>query len=226
VSIATANVLKGFAPVIRLAGSDRYATAASVATTIFHTVLGLASIPVVYVASGANFPDALTAGPAASAFGGALLLVPPSGALPTSVKNALATLKPTKIVIVGSTASVSDGIKTQVAAARPTATVSRAFGIDRYGTAAAIAATLGTHVPAVYIALGTNFPDAMAGSAAAGFTGGAILLVQATTVPNATAVALSALAPDDMFILGSTGGISDIVVNAISPYISPAIPGP
>ncbi|HXX60981.1 MAG TPA: S8 family serine peptidase [Candidatus Sulfotelmatobacter sp.] len=229
VSAATATALGLIAPVQRLAGADRYATAAKVATTIFGpTVLDDAPLPVVYVASGANFPDALAAGPAASHFGGALLLAPATGALPTSVKDALATLAPATIVIVGGPSSISAGMASQIQAAAGLADdkVSRVAGADRYATAAALAASFGSGTPTAYVALGTSFPDAMAGSAAAGFTGGPILLLQTDTVPAATSTELAALAPDDLYVLGSIGVISDTVVNAISPFIAPDVPEP
>jgi putative cell wall-binding protein len=225
-SAATLTALGVIAPVTSLSGADRYATAATVATTIFDTVLDATPLPVVYIASGENFPDGLAAGPAASHFGGALLLVPSTGTLPTSVKNALNTLKPVKIVVVGGTASVSDAMKAQLAAARPTAIISRVSGADRYATAAALAASFGSGTPTAYVALGTNFPDAMAGSAAAGFTGGPILLVQTDMVPASTSAELADLAPDDLFVLGGTSVITDTVVNAISPFIAPDLPTP
>ena len=228
VSAATATALGVIAPVTRLAGADRYATAATVATTIFDTVLDDTPLPVVYVASGANFPDALAAGPAASHFGGALLLAPSTGTLPTSVKNALGTLKPATIVIVGGTGSISASMASQIQTAAGLASnkVSRVAGSDRYATAADLAASFGTGTPTAYVALGTNFPDAMAGSAAAGFTGGPILLVQTNSVPAATSTELAALAPDDLFVLGGTGVITDTVVNSISPFIAPDVPEP
>jgi len=227
-SAATLTALGAIAPVTPIAGADRYATAAKVATTIFDTVLDDTPLPVVYVASGANFPDALAAGPAASHFHGALLLAPATGTLPTSVKNALSTLAPAAIVIVGGTGSISAGMASQIqtAAGLPSNKVSRVAGSDRYATAADLAASFGTGTPTAYVALGTNFPDAMAGSAAAGFTGGPILLVQADAVPAATSSELADLAPDELFVLGGTGVISDTVVNAISPFIAPDVPAP
>ncbi|MBA3740282.1 MAG: cell wall-binding repeat-containing protein, partial [Chloroflexi bacterium] len=55
--------------VTRIAGADRYATAAAVSAAYFP-----AGVPVAYVATGATFPDALTAGAAAAALGGPVLL--------------------------------------------------------------------------------------------------------------------------------------------------------
>jgi len=34
------------------------------------------------------------------------------------------------------------------------------------------------------------------------------------------------MAPDELFVLGGTGVISDSVVNAISPFIAPDVPEP
>jgi putative cell wall-binding protein/sugar lactone lactonase YvrE/predicted esterase len=56
----------------RIRGSDRYATAAAVAD---RTLDDLATTEQVWVVTGRDWPDALTAGPAAAASGGVLLLV-------------------------------------------------------------------------------------------------------------------------------------------------------
>ncbi len=59
-------------PVVRLAGADRYATSAAVASAAREA--GLES-PRLWIATGADFPDALAAGPAAARQGAPLLLV-------------------------------------------------------------------------------------------------------------------------------------------------------
>ena len=59
----------------------------------------------------------------------------------------------------------------------------RLAGADRYATAAAISkATFAPGVGLVYVATGANFPDALAGAAAAGKTGSPVLLVGATSI--------------------------------------------
>ena len=198
------------------------------ATTIFDTVLDDTPLPVVYVASGANFPDALAAGPAASHFGGALLLAPATGTLPTSVKNALATLQPATIVIVGGTGSISASMASQIQTAAGLASnkVSRVAGSDRYATAADLAASFGTGTPTAYVALGTNFPDAMAGSAAAGFTGGPILLVQTDSCRPRPAPSWPPW--PRMTSSCSVARVSSRIPSstAISPFIAPDVPEP
>ena len=90
--------------VSRVAGADRYATAVAISTVAFPV-----SAPVVYIASGVAFPDALSAGPAASRQGGPLLLTNPD-VLPPSVRQEVQRLSPTKIVIVGGLAAVSAAV--------------------------------------------------------------------------------------------------------------------
>ncbi|MGZ6343915.1 MAG: cell wall-binding repeat-containing protein [Candidatus Limnocylindrales bacterium] len=211
----------GLGSVQRIAGSDRYATAAQISAFAFPTPF-TAGNGTVFVATGANFPDALAAGPAAAHKGGPLLLVPGTGALPSSVTAELTRLKPNKIIVVGSSSVISSAEMTALDAFDTGGGVSRLFGPDRYGTAAAISqAIFDPGVPAAYIATGLNFPDALAGSAAAGFVGGPILLVQTNEVPIATANELQRLEPDQIYVLGSSSVVTDQVANGIGPFIAP-----
>jgi hypothetical protein len=90
---------------VRQSGADRYATAAAVSKGAFGT-----NVPVVYIATGANFPDALGAGPAAAKLGGPILLVR-RDAIPAATATELTRLKPAKIVVVGGAGVVSDAVK-------------------------------------------------------------------------------------------------------------------
>ena len=95
------------ATVTRLAGADRYATAAAISG-----LLG-PGVPVVYLASGAAFPDGLSGGAAAGQLGGPLLLTLGNG-LPSSTAKELARLKPRRVVILGGAAVVSNTVVAQV----------------------------------------------------------------------------------------------------------------
>lgn len=76
--------VEGLVPEVqRVAGGDRYETAAAVART---SIAVGASPSAIYFATGANFPDALAAGPAAAARGAVLLLVPPDQVPPSLVQ--------------------------------------------------------------------------------------------------------------------------------------------
>ena len=93
--------------------------------------------PVVYVATGENFPDALGAGPAAAIVKGPILLVS-QNSIPGETAAELTRLSPDKIVIVGGTAVVSPSVESALAAYA--GTVERIAGANRYDTAAKLSA--------------------------------------------------------------------------------------
>lgn len=152
----------------RLGGSDRFDTAVRISRWSFP-----ATAPVVYVASGRNYPDALAAGAAAVAQGGPLLLVD-TGYVPDVTLAELRRLSPASIVLVGGTVAVSSQVESALAAV---AKVVRVAGTDRYDTARRIADhAFGTSATA-YISTGMDFPDALSASAAAGAKRVPVLLV-------------------------------------------------
>lgn len=97
------------APVRRVSGDDRYATAAAL------TGAGGAEAGTTYVASGRGFPDALAAAPAAALADGPILLVE-ADRIPAATRTALEQLAPESIVIVGGEAAVSRTVEAQLAA--------------------------------------------------------------------------------------------------------------
>lgn len=172
---------------LRLAGEDRYGTAAAVAMATFPS-----GVDVVYLATGLGFADALSAGAAAAAVEGAVLLSPPDR-LPPEIAEAIRTLGPSEVVLVGGTVALSAGIEAEVSGLG-VATIRRISGSNRYTTSAAVSAdTFGLGVSSVLLATGANFPDALAGAAAAGELGVPLLLTEPTTTPPAVLSELSRL---------------------------------
>ena len=88
--------------------------------------------PVVYVATGENFPDALGAASAAAVQDGPVLLVQ-RDSIPAVTKAELTRLAPDKIVVAGGLAVVSAAVFDQLKAYAPS--VVRAAGLNRYSTA-------------------------------------------------------------------------------------------
>jgi hypothetical protein len=115
----------------RLAGTDRFATAAAVSASAYPS-----GVPVVYIATGTNFPDALAAGPAARTEGGPLLLVTRTD-VPGATATELQRLKPGRIVVVGGTGVISDTVISKLRS-YTAGTVTRRAGADRFATAASI----------------------------------------------------------------------------------------
>ena len=212
-AVATPPTTLPTGDVDRLAGADRYATAAAVSAASYSP-----GVPVAYVATGANFPDALAAGAAAVRRGGPVLLVT-SWNIPGPTATELARLDPAEIVVVGGSTIVSQVVVNQLSAYATTGTVRRLAGANRYATAAAISRdAFPQDVPVAYVATGTNFPDALAGVAAAGSGGGPVLLTQPNELPWETAAELSRLRPDRIVVLGGTSVISGAVANALNAY--------
>jgi len=195
--------------VTRLAGADRYATAAAISRATY-----AAGVAVAYIATGTTFPDALAGAAAAGKHKAPLLLTRPAG-LPSSTATELARLRPGRIVVLGSAGAVSE---TVVSALRghTAGDVTRLAGADRYATAAAISrATYAAGVGVAYIATGTTFPDALAGAAAAGKQGAPLLLTTPGGLPSSTATELARLRPGRIVVLGSAGAVSETVVSAL-----------
>ena len=191
--------------VSRIAGTDRYDLAAKLA---LETAPGGARI--VYVASGANYPDALSAGPAAVHRGAPLLLTQPT-ALPAPARAALATLAPSTVVVVGGPLSVTDAVVTEISATVPRAMVTRVYGADRYeGSRAVIRDAFSGWVPAAFVATGRAFPDALSAGAAAGSAEMPVLLVDGALpgVDIPTESFLGSLRTTTAVLVGGTSSIS------------------
>jgi putative cell wall-binding protein len=191
-------------------GVDRYETAVELSFAFFPTP----PVPVVYVASGENFPDALAAGAAAADDGGPVLLTR-RDSLPQVTKDELFRLKPGKIVLVGGPGAVSDAVKDALQA-YVVAPVSRVQGQTRFDTSAAVSlSTFSPGVPVAYVASGEKFPDALSGSAAAGTLGGPVLLVAQGAIPSTVGQELDRLNPGEIVILGGIESVGIEVQGAL-----------
>lgn len=201
-------------PIIeRLAGRDRYGTAAAVSAANFAPGTAVA-----YVAIGSNFPDALAAGAAAARHDGPVLLVS-STTIPSVTANELARLRPGLIKVIGGTSVVSNGVADGLRQYATSGTVQRVAGANRYATAARVSAdAFAAGVPVAYIATGERFPDALSGNAAAGADGGPMLLVSGTYIPSETAAELTRLRPGRIVVLGGTSAVSSAVSTGLSRY--------
>lgn len=200
------------ARVERQYGTNRYETAAAASEDAFAP-----GVPVVYVATGANFPDALAAGAAAGAQGGAVVLVD-RHVVPALATTELERLNPNRIVIVGGTGVISDYVASLVGRFHTGGGATRVAGADRYATAAAISNAFTPGVPAVYVASGQNWPDALAAVPHAARAGAPILLTLPSQLPDATRTALARLQPNRIIVLGGTGAISAGVASALDGY--------
>ena len=153
-----------------------------------------------------------------------MLLVGPTGAINAATAAELTRLKPQKIVVLGGTGAVSDAVLNALKSYATGGNVVRYAGASRFATAADISAhTFGTGVDVAYVANAYNFPDALAGAAAAGTVAGPVLLVGPTGAINAaTAAELTRLKPQKIVVLGGTGVVSEAVKTALASYAAGA----
>lgn len=173
---------------VRVAGADRYTTAAYAVAHAGNENSGRGLL-----ATGEDFADALTAGPLAYRLLMPLFITPRS-ILHDETARALRSAGIRQLVIVGGTAAVSEDVRRAVEAIcwapGDCITTTRLGGRDRAETATLLAdylkARLGTPVH-VNLARGDVFADAVAGGPHGGVEGAPTLLAtDPTTLPTAT----------------------------------------
>lgn len=208
------------ADTFRIAGANRYATSVAGSKALYtDEILAAHPLDVVFVASGTNYPDALAATTFVVPFG-PLLLVPPTGTVPSLVMNELRRLDPANIVLIGGENAVSEEIVTQLSTI---ATPGYVAGQDRYETAAIVAEIAdegfesqdggtASGIGTMFVVNGTTFADALPAGAATGPLRGAIVLTKQGTLPAATAEAIRSTAPRRVVVLGGPGAVSESVV--------------
>ena len=200
-------------PVVdRVAGANRYEVAVNISREAYPV-----AAPVVYIANGENYPDALSAGPAAAFEGGPLLLVKPNE-LPGVVSAEIARLNPARIVVVGGVASVTPAVfGTLESLADETV---RIAGADRFEASRNVAtyAFGGADVPLVYLATGEKFPDALAAGGAAGSKDAPVVLVRgsAAGLDSSTVALLDGFNTTDTRVLGGEASVTPGVFNDIA----------
>ena len=197
----------------RLQGANRYATAAQISQAAFPE----SGVTKVFIASGQNFPDALSAGPVAAKLDAPLLLTDPEFLI-EDIRLELERLGPDEIVILGGVFAVSQAVENQLISAGWN--VTRIAGANRFETSVLTSQLAFQTADTVFVATGENFPDALAGSAAASNFMSPLILLQgkSTTIIPVVASYLSDLRPSKIFVLGGQAVISDEVVSALSAY--------
>jgi putative cell wall-binding protein len=202
--------LSDWAPVERIAGVDRYETAALLADRGFS-----GGADNIYIAAGRSFADALSGGTrgAASSDGAPILLVEASS-VPAATRDAIEALQPSTITILGGRGAVSDAVEDDLSTY---ADVVRIAGDDRYETSALVAEDLPSSATVVFVATGVNFPDALAAAPFVGFFDGPTILVPPSgPLPDSTIEALQSFSSLEQVVgIGGTGALSDDVLEEI-----------
>lgn len=199
----------------RVAGADRYATAARVAGV----VASVAEPQAVFVINGSAWADAAAASALAYAKGYPILLTP-SDRLGAEAEEFLAAHKTPLVLIAGGFVSVAGVVDEQVRSITA-GQVERFAGSNRYDTACQIAehaiAKCGFVPSNVYVASGVAYADALTGGVVAGSSGAPLLLIAKDACPGETATFLRAHRDviTQLYILGGLATISERGANSL-----------
>jgi N-acetylmuramoyl-L-alanine amidase len=149
----------------RIAGINRYETSKKVAEEI-----GTSSQ--VVIATGDNFPDALSISPIAASKLMPILLTK-TKSIPDEIKSYLSTNTFSVSYVIGGPGVITDSVLTGLQNPK------RLYGNNRYDTNIAVLKEFNTslNLSNVYIATGKDFPDALATSALAPITSSPLILV-------------------------------------------------
>jgi hypothetical protein len=163
----------------------------------------------VFEASGTNFPDALSAVPAAVATRGTILLT--DGAAQAAATSAYLTAHATRRSAVGGPAAFADPAAIGIA------------GADRYATSDAVALAFFPTTTGVSVASGGNFPDALAAGPIAGAANQPVLLVPGTGAlpePITSYLSTHAGAIASVQAFGGTTAVADAVLNEVTQSVA------
>lgn len=204
ISLAVEEELKDISvQVNRIGGQDRYETSTKVAELI-----GTGNGAV--VASGKNFPDALSVASIAALKQMPILLTTDK-TLPDSVKQFIDNNTISRYYVVGGSGVVSDSIVNCLPNTK------RLGGADRYETNLNIVNEFLKilNFNTVYLASGDNFPDALCGSAAAAKDSAPIILTSSSGFKAHSLIESKKDSVSIFKVLGGTGVMSDSLVKSI-----------
>jgi len=220
-------------PVTRIAGEDRFETAAAIVEFVKQKSGG--SLPdsyrTVLVASGETFPDAMAGGTLAYRSGHLIVLSPPPS-MPQVALSAVDTLAANCAVVLGGTDALASRVSEQVEDRLVPGGCgeARVGGADRFETASMIASRFrNVNGPATEVTLvsGVDFADALTSAPLAGGNR-PVLFATSDGLPTPTESWLRAQAGvTTLFVVGGAGAIgSSVVGDALGAIPTPPAPDP
>jgi len=198
--------------VVRLGGEDRYATAVKVAQQI-DALRPAGTAQQVFLASGTDFPDALSAGSPAGHASGAVLLTDGSRMAPATAVY-LANHPDATVYALGGPAAKATSLPAG----------NEIVGADRYETATMVADRFFPEPATAAFASGANYPDALSAGAYGGDIGAPVLLVARFAVPDVVA-SYAGRHRDTLrgsVLLGGTGAVDEATFNRLATTLTAA----
>ncbi|MGV7097815.1 N-acetylmuramoyl-L-alanine amidase [Bacillus subtilis] len=192
--------------VTRLDGASRYEVAVNVSKQ------GWSSASTVVVANGTAYADVLTAAPLAYKYNAPILLTE-SSKLTAPTKDRISQLKPSKVIVIGGTISVSNNVVSDIKKLG-ISNVERIGGRSRYEVAQNISKKLSSNSKAV-IANGTAYADSLAIGSYAARNGIPILLTTASSIPAPTKSAMNSKGTSSTIVVGGEISVSKNVYSQL-----------
>lgn len=208
VSSAIQTDLSKIAPTTRISGSDRYVVSRSIARATF----GSSGATTAYIATGQNFPDALTSsGAAASASAPVILVDGREPRLDPDTRALLSDLGVTQVKIAGGTSSVSSGIQADLAGMLGSSAVVR-FGLpSRFLVGWQVNADAYPTADRAYFATGYVFADALGGAVIASRGAAPMYVALTDCIPKEIVNQLGKQGVSSVTLLGGPSSLSDNV---------------
>lgn len=190
---------------VEVAGDTRYATAVESSKLAFES--GAANL---VIASGENWPDAVTASSLAGRLRAPLLLTR-RDSLPAVIASEISRLGSQNVIVIGGEASVSAAVMDELTALVGEGGVRRVCGENRYETAYAVAREVvrlaaDSYDGRVFVATGETFADALAVAPLASVSGRPIFLA-APGMSDALFEEMMNRGAGEVVILGGTGSV-------------------
>lgn len=195
----------------RVSAGERFGTAANIATATFDQAA------VAILATGEDFPDALTASFAAGAVEGPILLTA-GDQVPDATWQALEELAVETVVLIGGIGAISDGVEQQLEAEGYL--VERVAGADRFATAVQVATRFGPEIDIGWVdgdrvailASGTQFADALSAGPLAAAAKLPLFLTERDAPNELVTLALEDLRIRRIIVVGGESAVSEEVV--------------
>ena len=183
----------------RISGSDRYATSLAIANK-------LTNKSQVFLATGTSYADALSISSYAAAVGSPILLT--SKNQMTSGATKFIKDNNSKVYVIGGTGVISETVVKGLTGAE------RISGADRYATNIAVLNKFaaGLDFSNIYLAAGSNYPDALCTSALAGKEKAPILLVNNNDI-NVQKTYIKTIKATKVIIVGGEGVLTQKTID-------------
>lgn len=203
--------------IARINGAERIATSVQISKELYPNGFPADhSFKTVFIATGYEYADALSAGPLAYQYGNAPILLTKSEILSSDVIDEIKRLNATDVVVLGGETAVSDEVVNQLKQISMVndEAVTRISGVNRYQTNAEINKRL-LNVNGLFIASGQNFADALAGSSVAAINQYAIVLTNQASLPADSQAFIETHSSKPSYVLGGENAVSTNVVQKL-----------